>query len=184
MIVLVLKNFSKQTLQGQFLSALDSLLQYAEDLLVDIPKFWDFLAEVGIKFVFDQSLIFIQYSKVVAPTLAPSGPLPLSVVKDSAVQVKVSRDLIIFPKSIDCILIFSVNLHFHYLKINLLYLKAKLLEGDFGAKCSAGKFAAAILNEMGKQVLSLNQHQIKFEQEQIVGLRAKAQSRPPGANLA
>merc|ERR1719454_1319933 len=82
--------------EGQFLSALDSLLQYAEDLLVDIPKFWDFLAEV------------------VAPTLAPSGPLPLSVVKDSAVQ-------------------------------------AKLLEGDFGAKCSAGKFAAAILNEMGKQ---------------------------------
>ena len=68
----------------------------------------------------------------------------------------------------DCILIFSVNLHFDYLKINLLYLKAKLLEGDFGAKCSAGKFAAAILNEMGKQVLlSLNQHQIKFEQEQI-----------------
>ena len=34
-------------LQGQFLSALDSLLQFAEDLLVDIPKFWDFLAQVG-----------------------------------------------------------------------------------------------------------------------------------------
>ena len=32
-------------------------------------------------------------------------------------------------------------------------LKAKLLEGDFGAKCAAGKYAAAILNEMGKQVL-------------------------------
>merc|ERR1719458_2494100 len=56
--------------EGQFLSALDSLLQYAEDLLVDIPKFWDFLAEV------------------VAPTLAPSGPLPLAVIKESAVQAK------------------------------------------------------------------------------------------------
>jgi len=82
--------------EGQFLSALDSLLTYAEDLLVDIPKFWDFLAQV------------------VAPTLAPSGPLPLAVVKESAVQ-------------------------------------AKLLEGDLGAKCSGGKYAAAILNEMGKQ---------------------------------
>ena len=30
--------------------------------------------------------------------------------------------------------------------------KAKLLEGDFGAKCAAGKYAAALLNEMGKQV--------------------------------
>ena len=39
--------FLNKNLQGQFLSALDSLLQYAEDLLVDIPKFWDFLAEVG-----------------------------------------------------------------------------------------------------------------------------------------
>ena len=37
----------KITLQGQFLSALDSLLTYAEDLLVDIPKFWDFLAQVA-----------------------------------------------------------------------------------------------------------------------------------------
>jgi len=82
--------------EGQFLSALDSLLQYAEDLLVDIPKFWDFLAQV------------------VAPSLAPSGPLPLDVIKESAVQ-------------------------------------AKLLEGDFGAKCAAGKYAAALLNEMGKQ---------------------------------
>ena len=37
----------ENSLQGQFLSALDSLLQFAEDLLVDIPKFWDFLAQVG-----------------------------------------------------------------------------------------------------------------------------------------
>ena len=77
-------------LQGQFLSALDSLLQFAEDLLVDIPKFWDFLAQV-CKFL---AILLIKdflysciHSKVVAPTLAPSGPLPLAVVKESAVQV-------------------------------------------------------------------------------------------------
>ena len=34
----------------------------------------------------------------------------------------------------------------------MLSLKAKLLEGDLGAKCSGGKYAAALLNEMGKQV--------------------------------
>ena len=45
MLAMVLM-FSTTNLQGQFLSALDSLLQYAEDLLVDIPKFWDFLAQV------------------------------------------------------------------------------------------------------------------------------------------
>jgi len=82
--------------EGQFLTALGTLLEFAEDLLVDIPKFWDFLAQV------------------VAPTLAPSGPLPLAVIRDSATQ-------------------------------------AKLLEGDLGAKCSGGKYAAALLNEMGKQ---------------------------------
>ena len=27
------------------------------------------------------------------------------------------------------------------------------MEGDLGAKCSAGKYAAALLNEMGKQVI-------------------------------
>ena len=32
--------------EGQFLTALDSILQFSEDLLVDIPKFWDFLAQV------------------------------------------------------------------------------------------------------------------------------------------
>merc|ERR1719445_2217660 len=82
--------------EGQFLTALGTLLEFAEDLLVDMPKFWDFLAQV------------------VAPTLAPSGPLPLAVIRDSATQ-------------------------------------AKLLEGDLGAKCSGGKYAAALLNEMGKQ---------------------------------
>merc|ERR1712088_891470 len=87
------KNEKARVQSGQLIS---SLLQYAEDLLVDIPKFWDFLAQV------------------VAPSLAPSGPLPLDVIKESAVQ-------------------------------------EKLLEGDFGAKCAAGKYAAAILNEMGKQ---------------------------------
>ena len=34
----------------------------------------------------------------------------------------------------------------------MLSFKAKLLEGDLGAKCSGGKYAAALLNEMGKQV--------------------------------
>ena len=80
---------------------MDSILQFAEDLLVDIPKFWDFLAQVAHRanfcFFADQSFIhsfvFNEYyscirSKVVAPTLAPSGPLPLAVVKESAVQVR------------------------------------------------------------------------------------------------
>ena len=77
-------------MQGQFLSALDSLLQYAEDLLVDIPKFWDFLAEVGRRACFVSLVLFwfnMHSLKVVAPTLAPSGPLPLAVIKESAVQV-------------------------------------------------------------------------------------------------
>ena len=77
-------------LQGQFLSALDSLLQFAEDLLVDIPKFWDFLAQVGkvlVVLLIKDFLYSCIYSQVVAPTLAPSGPLPLAVVKESAVQV-------------------------------------------------------------------------------------------------
>lgn len=82
--------------EGQFMTALDSVLMFAEDLLVDIPKFWDFLAQI------------------VAPMLHPSGPLPLSAVKDSAVT-------------------------------------AKLVEGSLGSKCAGGKYAAAVLHEMGKQ---------------------------------
>ena len=93
---------------------------------------------------FTRSFVFNEYyscirSKVVAPTLAPSGPLPLAVVKESAVQVRFLG--LIFLSKIDL-----------FLK-SIQPLKAKLLEGDLGAKCSAGKYAAALLNEMGKQVL-------------------------------
>jgi len=82
--------------EEQFLTALDSVLQYAEDLLVDIPKFWDFLAQI------------------VAPMLHPLGPMPLSSLKESAIT-------------------------------------AKLVEGELGSKCAGGKYAAAVLHEMGKQ---------------------------------
>jgi len=36
----------KMISEDQWLIGLDSLLSFAEDLLVDIPKFWDFLAEI------------------------------------------------------------------------------------------------------------------------------------------
>lgn len=82
--------------EGQFMAALDSFLAFAEDLLVDIPKFWDFIAQI------------------VAPVLHPCGPLPLSSLKASAAN-------------------------------------AKLVEGNLGSKCAGGKYAAAVLHEMGKQ---------------------------------
>jgi len=51
--------------ERQYLEGLNSLLSIAEDLLVDIPKFWDFLAHI------------------VAPVLS-SGSLGLKVLKESA----------------------------------------------------------------------------------------------------
>jgi len=91
--ILVVKGLLADT---QFMTALDSMLMFAEDLLVDIPKFWDFIAQI------------------LAPMLHPVGALPLSAIKDSAVT-------------------------------------AKLVEGSLGSKCAGGKYAAAILHEMGKK---------------------------------
>merc|ERR1739838_1285736 len=51
--------------ERQYLEGLNSLLSIAEDLLVDIPKFWDFLAHI------------------VAPVLS-SGNLGLKILKESA----------------------------------------------------------------------------------------------------
>ena len=80
-----------------------------------------------------------------APSLAPSGPLPLDVIKESAVQVTMRLS------SVNPIGFGSFLPKKPFPPPNFS-LKAKLMEGDFGAKCAAGKYAAALLNEMGKQV--------------------------------
>jgi len=80
--------------ERQYLEGLDGLLSIAEDLLVDIPKFWDFMAQI------------------VAPVLS-SGSLGLKILKESAST-------------------------------------ANLLSGELGKRCAAGKYAAAVLHEMGK----------------------------------
>merc|ERR1719270_836146 len=80
--------------ERQYMEGLNVLLSMAEDLLVDIPKLWDFMAQI------------------VAPVLS-SGCLGLKILKDSAT---------------------AANLH----------------SGELGERCAAGKYAAAVLHEMGK----------------------------------
>ena len=57
--------------EKQYLGGLNTLLSIAEDLLVDIPKFWDFLAHI------------------VAPVIA-NGSLPLNILKESATTANLS----------------------------------------------------------------------------------------------
>jgi len=80
--------------EKQYLEGLNVLLSMAEDLLVDIPKLWDFMAQI------------------VAPVLS-AGNLGLKILKDSSS---------------------TANLH----------------SGELGERCAAGKYAAAVLHEMGK----------------------------------
>jgi len=80
--------------ERQYMEGLNVLLSMAEDLLVDIPKLWDFMAQI------------------VAPVLS-GGNLGLKILKDSAT---------------------AANLH----------------SGELGKRCAAGKYAAAVLHEMGK----------------------------------
>ena len=47
LLVVVKLLLTANILQGQFLTALVTMLTLAENLLVDIPKFWDFLAQVS-----------------------------------------------------------------------------------------------------------------------------------------
>lgn len=80
----------------QLLSSLHSILEFAEDLLVDIPKFWDFLAQLI-------SPIFV------------AEAASLTILKDSAD-------------------------------------KAGLCSGDMGVKCAGGKYVAAVLHQMARQM--------------------------------
>lgn len=57
--------------QGQLLTALNSVLEFAEDLLVDVPKFWDFLAHI------------------IAPVLSAEA-VDMKILKDSADAAKLS----------------------------------------------------------------------------------------------
>ena len=59
LLVVVKLLLTANILQGQFLTALGTLLEFAEDLLVDIPKFWDFLAQVSCTSICD--LILLRY---------------------------------------------------------------------------------------------------------------------------
>jgi len=80
--------------ERQYLAGLNTLLEIAEDLLVDIPKLWDFMAQI------------------VAPVLS-SEILGLKILKESASS-------------------------------------ANLSTGELGKRCAAGKYAAAVVHEMGK----------------------------------
>jgi len=80
--------------ERQYMEGLNVLLSMAEDLLVDIPKLWDFMAQI------------------VAPVLS-GGNLGLKILKESSM---------------------AANLH----------------SGELGKRCAAGKYAAAVLHEMGK----------------------------------
>jgi len=82
----------KMISEDQFLDGLDCILSIAEDLLVDIPKLWDFLAQI------------------VAPVLS-SQAANMKILKSSS---------------------------------------ANLLSGDLGKTSAAGKYCAAILQEMGR----------------------------------
>jgi len=54
-------------IEDQFLVALNSVLEFAEDLLVDVPKFWDFLAEI-VAPVLDAEALEMKIIKVSATT--------------------------------------------------------------------------------------------------------------------
>lgn len=53
--------------EDQFLVALNSILEFAEDLLVDVPKFWDFLAEI-VAPVLDADVLDMKILKISATT--------------------------------------------------------------------------------------------------------------------
>ena len=82
----------KMISEEQWLVGLDSLLSVAEDLLVDIPKFWDFLAQI------------------ISPVLSARA-VRMTILKESS---------------------------------------AELLAGPLGKRCAAGKYVAAVLQEMSK----------------------------------
>merc|ERR1719282_1785407 len=82
----------KMATEEQFLDGLNVLLECAEDLLVDTPKFWDFLAQI----------------------ISP-------VFSSNCVNMK------ILLTSADC-----------------------LMSDELARKCAAGKYLAAVLQEMGK----------------------------------
>lgn len=54
-------------MEDQFLMALNSVLEFAEDLLVDVPKFWDFLAEI-VAPVLDAEALEMKILKISAAT--------------------------------------------------------------------------------------------------------------------
>ena len=132
------------------MAALCAILSLAEDLLVDIPKFWDFIAQVGvlqIEFSLILQMVFVTPpSQIVAPVLVPSGPLPLSSLKESAVMAKL------------------------------------LDEEQLGAKCAAGKYAAAV---GVKYTYDFKTSQIRFAQLTNPGAaRDEAGPRRGGGRLA
>jgi hypothetical protein len=93
LIQFLLLQVTRQLLEpGQFMAALCEILSLAEDLLVDIPKFWDFIAQVGVLQIESSLILQMVFvtppSQIVAPVLVPSGPLPLSSLKESAVTAK------------------------------------------------------------------------------------------------
>ena len=58
--------------EDQFLEGLKYILEFAEDLLVDIPKFWDFLAQI-LRDVLLEAAVNMNILKVSSEMLSSGG---------------------------------------------------------------------------------------------------------------